>query len=105
MKALINFDTFANQVTHNGKVAVLVRKATYIDGEYHHEHDSIKEGDLILSRGELVDLSKCEIEPLGLIDGILTGLSDYSFYLVIGRNGTILIIQDLYKVSNRAVTQ
>ena len=95
MSALINFEKFANQVTHDGKVDLLVRKAMYLDSDYYHEQDRIKEGGSIVSRGELITLSHCEIEPLGLIDGILTGLSDYSFYLVIGRNGTVLIIQDL----------
>ena len=95
MSALINFEKFANRVTHDGKVDLLVRKAMYLDDDYYHEQDRIKEGGSIVSRGELITLSKCEIEPLGLIDGVPTGLSDYSFYLVIGNDGTTILVQDL----------
>jgi hypothetical protein len=101
MSALINFEKFANQVTHNGKVDLLVRKAMYLDDDYYHSQDRIKEGGSIVSKGELITLSHCTIQPLGIIDGKATGLSDYSFYLVIGKNGTIFIIQDLLNEKTR----
>lgn len=100
MSALINFDTFINRVNHNGKVNLLVRKAMYLDNPCYHYHDRIKEGGLILSCRFLNNLSSCDIEPLGIIDGALTGLCDYSFYLAIGRNGTVLILQDLLSEKN-----
>ena len=95
MSALINFEKFANQVTHDGKVDLLVRKAMYLDDDYYHSQDRIKEGGSIVSKGELITLSHCTIQPLGVIDGRMTGLSDCSCYLVIGGNGTTFIIQDL----------
>lgn len=92
----MTYQDFINIVNHKrGGVDLIIRKAFYLDNDYYHSLRRFKEGGEIVSKGELEYYSHCAFIDLRQVDGKLTGLSDYSFFLIIGNDGTTILVQDL----------
>lgn len=91
----MTYTKFKEETTHDQKVDLLIRSVTYLDNDCYHDKDSFKRGYEIATSEEVQRFMTCKFLKLNTIDGELTGLSDYQYYLVIGNDGTTFLIQDL----------
>ena len=83
----MNYTEFRDDVRHDGKIQLRVCS-----------HMNIGNSDPFFKDEVLTDteyLRYANISYLSIMNGKLTGLSDYEFFLVILPNGTTLVLQDL----------
>lgn len=79
----------------NKEVNLLVAESHYLDRGYDFSDDTIQKGETV-DDSSIEFLKDFDFVDLSGVDGRITGLADYKYFLAIAPNGTTFLLQDMH---------